>query len=75
MIAPAKDDKQIGWLPTPEEIRQTCLEIQAGWDEETRRQRSTFHAGMARNRANLRELAADRYTVPEVRLCDLGVAD
>lgn len=28
--------------PTPDEIRQRCLEIQAGWDEETRSRRKTI---------------------------------
>lgn len=35
----AKKGKRTAYLPTPEEIRQKCLEIQAGWSDEERAKR------------------------------------
>jgi hypothetical protein len=37
----AKHDFQPHYEPTPEQIRQACLEIQQGWTETERRRRSS----------------------------------
>lgn len=34
------EERRAVYLPTPEEIRQACLEIQAGWSDAERERRS-----------------------------------
>lgn len=42
------DDRENMYLPSPEEIRAACAEIQAGWTESERMRRSRGQAGRPR---------------------------
>jgi len=40
----SKTGKRTAYLPTPDEIRQKCLEFQAGWSDEERERRRVGHS-------------------------------
>jgi hypothetical protein len=41
-LEPSLPERNGGWLPTPEEIREQCLRLQQGWTERQRELRSCY---------------------------------
>lgn len=59
--------------PTPEEIAEMCAEIQENWTETDRYIRSVSTSATVKNAISGRRMR-QRYSVPMIRVADLGIA-